>query len=187
MTDERLDSVAIICDGNGRWAKRRGLMRSAGHVAGAKRIQPTLEKFREIGVHHVTLYCFSTENWKRPKDEIDVIMKLIYKYLDEVVVEKIKTDKNFCVKEGHILRKIILGNKRKSAFVSVGEHFSPVCKIDIFGMSYRSDDFLFYFKVHEFHGDCVADAEFLRFREVVVEPDTVYASVIICTADNLHG
>ena len=98
MTDDRLDSVAIICDGNGRWATCRGLPRSAGHIAGAKRIQPALEKFREIGVHHVTLYCFSTENWKRPKDEVDVIMKLVYKYLDEVVIEKIKTDKQFCVK-----------------------------------------------------------------------------------------
>ena len=98
MTDDRLDSVAVICDGNGRWATRRGLPRSAGHIAGAKRIQPALEKFREIGIHHVTLYCFSTENWKRPKDEVDTIMKLVYKYLDEVVVEKIKTDKQFCVK-----------------------------------------------------------------------------------------
>lgn len=98
VTDDRLDSVAIICDGNGRWATRRGLPRSAGHVAGAKRIQPALEKFRELGVHHVTLYCFSTENWKRPAEEVDVIMKLVYKYLDEVVIEKIKTDKQFCVK-----------------------------------------------------------------------------------------
>ncbi len=98
MTDDRLDSVAVICDGNGRWATRRGLPRSAGHIAGAKRIQPALEKFREIGIHHVTLYCFSTENWKRPKDEVDTIMKLVYKYLDEVVIEKIKTDKQFCVK-----------------------------------------------------------------------------------------
>ena len=98
MTDDRLDSVAVICDGNGRWATRRGLPRSAGHVAGAKRIQPALEMFRKIGIHHVTLYCFSTENWKRPKDEVDVIMKLVYKYLDEVVIEKIKTDKQFCVK-----------------------------------------------------------------------------------------
>ncbi len=98
MTDDRLDSVAVICDGNGRWATRRGLPRSAGHVAGAKRIQPALETFRKIGIHHVTLYCFSTENWKRPKDEVDVIMKLVYKYLDEVVIEKIKTDKQFCVK-----------------------------------------------------------------------------------------
>ena len=98
MTDERLDSVAIICDGNGRWATKRGLIRSAGHVAGAKRMEPVLEKFREIGVHHVTFYCFSTENWKRPKEEIDVIMKLVYKYLDEVVAPRIITDKNFCVK-----------------------------------------------------------------------------------------
>lgn len=98
MTDDRLDSVAIITDGNGRWAKRRGLPRSAGHIEGAKRIQAALEKFREIGVHYVTLYAFSTENWKRPKDEIDTIMKLVYKYVDEVVIKKIETDKNFSVK-----------------------------------------------------------------------------------------
>lgn len=98
MTDDRLDSVAIITDGNGRWAKRRGLPRSAGHVEGAKRIQAALEKFREIGVHYVTLYAFSTENWKRPKEEVDTIMKLVYKYVDEVVIKKIETDKNFSVK-----------------------------------------------------------------------------------------
>ncbi|MBO7303718.1 MAG: di-trans,poly-cis-decaprenylcistransferase [Clostridia bacterium] len=98
VTDERLDSVAIITDGNGRWAKRRGLPRSAGHVEGAKRIQPVLEKFREIGVHYVTFYAFSTENWKRPKDEVDTIMKLVYKYVDEVVIPKIKSDGNFSIK-----------------------------------------------------------------------------------------
>ena len=98
MTDERLDSVAIITDGNGRWATKRGKLRSDGHIEGAKRIQPVLETFRRIGVHHVTMYAFSTENWKRPKQEIDVIMKLIHKYLIEVVEEKIKTDKDFCVK-----------------------------------------------------------------------------------------
>ena len=98
MTDERLDSVAIITDGNGRWATRKGLLRSEGHIAGAKRIQPVLEYFRKIGVHYVTMYAFSTENWKRPKEEVDVIMKLVYKYLVEVVEEKIKVDKDFCVK-----------------------------------------------------------------------------------------
>ena len=98
VTDERLDSVAIITDGNGRWAKRRGMPRSAGHVEGAKRIQPVLEKFRELGVHYVTLYAFSTENWKRPKEEVDTIMKLVYKYVDEVVIKKIETDKDFSVK-----------------------------------------------------------------------------------------
>jgi undecaprenyl diphosphate synthase len=98
VNDGRLNSVAIITDGNGRWAKRRGLPRSAGHVEGAKRIQSALEKFRELGVHYVTLYAFSTENWKRPKEEVDTIMKLVYKYVDEVVIKKIKSDKNFSVK-----------------------------------------------------------------------------------------
>ena len=98
VNDGRLNSVAIITDGNGRWAKRRGMPRSAGHVEGAKRIQPALEKFRELGVHYVTFYTFSTENWKRPKEEVDTIMKLVYKYVDEVVIDKIKTDKNFSVK-----------------------------------------------------------------------------------------
>lgn len=98
MTDERLDSVAIITDGNGRWATKRGKLRSDGHVEGAKRIQPVLETFRRIGVHNVTMYAFSTENWKRPKEEVNVIMKLVYKYLVEVVEEKIKVDKDFCVR-----------------------------------------------------------------------------------------
>lgn len=82
-------------DGNGRWAKKRLLPRSAGHVAGAKIIQKILEDLREIGIHHVTLYAFSTENWKRPEAEVQGLMDLIYKYLDEVVIEKINTDKDF--------------------------------------------------------------------------------------------
>ncbi len=98
MTDDRLNSVAIIMDGNGRWATKRGKLRSEGHMAGAKVIQPALETLRRIGVHYVTLYAFSTENWKRPAQEVNAIMKLIYKYLDEVVVEKIKTDKEFSIK-----------------------------------------------------------------------------------------
>ena len=96
--DSRLRSLGIIMDGNGRWAKKRLLPRSAGHVAGAKIIQPILEDLRAMGIHHVTLYAFSTENWKRPKEEVDGLMELIYKYLDEVVVEKIKTDKDFCMR-----------------------------------------------------------------------------------------
>ncbi len=93
--DERLQSLGIIMDGNGRWAKKRMLPRSAGHVAGAKIIQGILEDLREIGIHYVTLYAFSTENWKRPKEEVDALMELIYKYLDEVVVEKVRTDPEF--------------------------------------------------------------------------------------------
>ena len=76
--DDRLRSLAIIMDGNGRWAKKRMLPRSAGHAAGAARIEPVLETLRRIGVHHVTLYAFSTENWKRPREEVDAIMDLVY-------------------------------------------------------------------------------------------------------------
>ena len=80
--DGRLKSVGIIMDGNGRWAKARGLSRSEGHRAGAKRIREVLECLNDLGVCDVTLYAFSTENWKRPKDEVDGIMNLIYGYLD---------------------------------------------------------------------------------------------------------
>ncbi len=117
VTDERLDSVAIIMDGNGRWAKRRGLPRSAGHVAGAKIIQGVLQYFREIGVHHVTLYAFSTENWKRPKEEVDGLMDLIYKYLDTVVIDKIKTDKDFSMK--FLGDKSVLSEKLRNKCIEI--------------------------------------------------------------------
>ncbi len=93
-----INSVAIIMDGNGRWARRRGLPRTAGHAAGAGRIQSALEKFRELGVHYVTLYAFSTENWKRPKEEVDTIMELALKYLSTTVANKIESDKDFSIK-----------------------------------------------------------------------------------------
>ncbi len=117
MTDERLDSVAIIMDGNGRWAKRRGLPRTSGHVAGAKIIQGILEIFREIGVHYVTLYAFSTENWKRPAEEVNLLMELIYKYLDEVVIEKIKTDPDFSMK--FLGDKSVLSEKLRNKCVEI--------------------------------------------------------------------
>lgn len=119
MTDERLDSVAIIMDGNGRWAKRRGLPRTAGHIAGAKIVQGILEIFREIGVHTVTLYAFSTENWKRPKEEVDALMKLLYKYLDEVVIDKIKSDKDFSMK--FLGDKSVLPEKLRDKCIEVEE------------------------------------------------------------------
>ncbi len=96
--DGRLNSIGIIMDGNGRWAKARFLPRSAGHVAGAKIIQPILEDLRSMGIHYVTLYAFSTENWNRPKEEVDGLMELIYKYLNEVVIDKVKKDKDFCMR-----------------------------------------------------------------------------------------
>ena len=97
VNDGRLRSVGIIMDGNGRWAKKRGLPRTAGHVAGAKIIERVLADFRELGVHCVTLYAFSTENWKRPKDEVDALMALALKYID-VVIEKINKNPDFSVR-----------------------------------------------------------------------------------------
>ena len=71
-------------DGNGRWAKKRGLPRKAGHSQGAKVFRKTVEDCRELGIKYCTFYAFSTENWKRPKDEVDAIMKLLVSYLDDI-------------------------------------------------------------------------------------------------------
>ena len=98
VCDERLSHIAFIMDGNGRWAKKRNLPRTAGHAKGAEVFQKLTEWCKELGIRYLTVYAFSTENWKRPKEEVDVIMKLVYKYVDEVVIKKIETDKKFSVK-----------------------------------------------------------------------------------------
>src|SRR5690554_6778439 len=69
--------VAIVMDGNGRWAQRRGLSRAAGHRAGVEAIRNILTTSKELGVKVLTLFAFSTENWKRPKDEVDGLMGLL--------------------------------------------------------------------------------------------------------------
>ena len=96
--ENKLDSVAIIMDGNGRWAKRRGLPRTEGHKAGAKAVANVIKMFREYGVHHITLYAFSTENWKRPSNEVEALMSLIYHYVDRVVIPEIKKNDQLCVR-----------------------------------------------------------------------------------------
>ena len=70
--------IAIIMDGNGRWAKRRGLPRIAGHKAGVKAVKRVVEAAGELGISVLTLYTFSHENWKRPREEVSAIMKLLY-------------------------------------------------------------------------------------------------------------
>ena len=77
--------IAIIMDGNGRWAKKRGLPRTAGHKAGAETFRDIATYCRELGVEYLTVYAFSTENWKRPKDEVDTIMGLLEQYLQEAI------------------------------------------------------------------------------------------------------
>lgn len=73
--------IGIIMDGNGRWAKKRGLPRSAGHRAGAEALKKIITEANNIGVKHITVYAFSTENWKRPKEEVDYLMSLLLDYL----------------------------------------------------------------------------------------------------------
>ena len=84
--------IAIIMDGNGRWAKKRGLPRTAGHAAGAETFRTIATYCKEIGLDYLTVYAFSTENWKRPEEEVGAIMGLLKKYLLEAI-EQMERDK----------------------------------------------------------------------------------------------
>ncbi len=76
--------LGIIMDGNGRWAKQRGLVRSEGHKVGAETFRKICEYAGDIGIKHLTFYAFSTENWRRPEQEVEAIMNLIRQYLEEM-------------------------------------------------------------------------------------------------------
>lgn len=73
--------IAIILDGNGRWAKSKGMPRNYGHVQGAKNVENILSAAHDMGIRYVTMYAFSTENWNRPKDEVDALMNLLHSYM----------------------------------------------------------------------------------------------------------
>lgn len=79
--------IAIIMDGNGRWAKAKNLPRTMGHKAGVETIRRVIKEADRLGVKYITLYAFSTENWKRPKDEVNALMKLLVQYLKTEVSE----------------------------------------------------------------------------------------------------
>lgn len=83
--------IAIIMDGNGRWATKRKLPRSAGHKAGVEALRDVIKTSSNLGVKHLTLYAFSTENWKRPESEVSFLMKLLIEYLRKEISE---LDKN---------------------------------------------------------------------------------------------
>lgn len=88
--------IGIIMDGNGRWAKKRGLPRSAGHSAGAESLKKIITEANNLGVKYVTVYAFSTENWKRPKAEVDFLMDLLMDYL--VNAEKTLAGENVVIR-----------------------------------------------------------------------------------------
>lgn len=97
------EHVAIIMDGNGRWAKRKGLPRSAGHVQGGKVVEQILEDARDLGIHYLTVYAFSTENWSRPADEVKALMKLLREYM--------RTSIKKCMKNN--VRTRVIGDRSK--------------------------------------------------------------------------
>jgi undecaprenyl diphosphate synthase len=82
--------IAVIMDGNGRWARKRGLPRSRGHLEGANSAKQCVETCLEIGVEYLTLYTFSTENWRRPKEEVDTLMGLLQKFLKDYTADLCK-------------------------------------------------------------------------------------------------
>ena len=94
--------LAIIMDGNGRWAKKRGLPRTTGHTVGASNFRTITKYCSKIGIKYLTVYAFSTENWKRPKDEVSALMKLFKEYLEESLTDFM--DEN--------IKVIFLGNKK---------------------------------------------------------------------------
>ena len=87
--------IAIIMDGNGRWAKKRGLPRTAGHAAGAEAFRRTANYCRTLGVEYLTVYAFSTENWKRSEEEVGGIMRLLGCYLEEALADMEKNHVRF--------------------------------------------------------------------------------------------
>ena len=86
------EHVAFILDGNGRWAKKRFLPRNAGHVEGAKTVEKVLEDAHDLGIKYVTMYAFSTENWKRSEEEIGALMKLLKNYLMDCIERSAKNN-----------------------------------------------------------------------------------------------
>ncbi|MCI5584677.1 MAG: isoprenyl transferase [Lachnospiraceae bacterium] len=95
--------VAIILDGNGRWAKVKGMPRNYGHVQGARTVEKICEEAYKMGIQYLTVYAFSTENWKRPQDEVDALMKLLRNYLKTCL--KTAEKNRMCVK--------VLGDKSR--------------------------------------------------------------------------
>mgnify|MGYP002512241962 CR=1 FL=1 len=88
--------VAIILDGNGRWAKAKGMPRNYGHAQGAKTVEVICEEAYRMGIQYLTVYAFSTENWSRPKDEVEALMKLLRNYMKTCL--KTAAKNNMCVR-----------------------------------------------------------------------------------------
>lgn len=120
--------VAIILDGNGRWAKKRFLPRNMGHAQGAKTVEQICEDAHDLGIKYLTVYAFSTENWKRSDDEVSALMKLLDKYLKDCLERSSKNNMRVRVigdisRLSETLQKKIVELEEKSA-VNTGLNFT---------------------------------------------------------------
>lgn len=130
--------IAIVMDGNGRWASKRGISRNAGHKEGSKTFEKIARYCRDIGVEYLTVYAFSTENWKRPESEVKNIMNLLKKYLDEIIKNISKENIKLRVigsREG--LSKDILD--RIDKIEKHQQNMKPECTVNI-ALNYGSRD-----------------------------------------------
>ena len=125
-TDRLPNHVAIIMDGNGRWAKQKGLARVFGHRNGVKAVRQTVEAASEIGLKVLTLYAFSTENWKRPKKEIDALMNILIRSLkkelstfqkNDIKLQTIGQTKNLPLKAQKELQEVIDKTENNSSMI----------------------------------------------------------------------
>lgn len=131
MTNTTLKHIAIIMDGNGRWAAKRGLPRGMGHKKGAEVVIDIAKAAKELGVKYLTLYAFSTENWKRSPEEVNGLMSLLREYLDKNFEELKKNDVRICfigerymlepgiVQKMEQLEKSTAGNQSMTLYVAL--------------------------------------------------------------------
>src|SRR5215204_5992720 len=120
--------IAVIMDGNGRWAQERGMQRIQGHLEGVKSVRRTIEECCRLGIEQLTLYCFSTENWKRPQPEIDFLMALLKEYLIKERVEIMEQNIRFTVigrREG--LADFVLAEMDENIRVSANNTGMTLC------------------------------------------------------------
>lgn len=135
MARNQLKHIAIIMDGNRRWAEKRGLPRVAGHKKGAETVVQIAKAMKELGVEYLTLYAFSTENWKRSPEEVGALMQLLRQYLDGDFKELQKNDVKICfIGERHMLAPDI-AEKMEKLEKATAENKSLVLQI---ALSYGS-------------------------------------------------
>ena len=116
-----LSHLAFIMDGNGRWAKSKGKPREYGHKHGAEAFRRVMKYGEKIGIRTLTFYAFSTENWKRPKKEVDAIIKLLDDYLDEIIKEASKAYAKFVfIGDVGVLEKRLVDKIKKIESIIVG-------------------------------------------------------------------